>query len=135
MCPATSEHGDKEKDSCPKNVNNVHNTSSQKYRQISKDGFPQTKLTHENFSTTEKEGKKYTYLNRVFTNKINPQEFVQSKISNLQTVTVILEKPSSFCPGFFLSEILISVSFGSLQCRWLYLLFFLPVTIQAGEQV
>ena len=27
-------HGDKDEDNSPKNVNNVHNTSSQKYRQI-----------------------------------------------------------------------------------------------------
>ena len=29
-------NGDKDEDNCPKNVNNVHNTSSQKYRQILK---------------------------------------------------------------------------------------------------
>ena len=27
-------HGDKDEDNSPKNINNVHNTSSQKYRQI-----------------------------------------------------------------------------------------------------
>ena len=45
-------------------------------------GFHKQKLTHENINTTEKEGKKYAYSNRVSTNKINPQEFVQNKISS-----------------------------------------------------
>ena len=44
--------------------------------------YHQTKLTHENISTTEKEGKKYAYSNRIFTNKITPRKFVQSKISS-----------------------------------------------------
>ena len=51
-------------------------------KQLLHDGFPQTKLTHENMSTTEKEGKIYAYSNRVFTNKINPREFIQSKMSS-----------------------------------------------------
>ena len=44
--------------------------------------FPKTKLTHENISKTEKEGKKYAFSNRAFTNKINPLEIVQSKINS-----------------------------------------------------
>ena len=57
-------------------------TKQNNIKQLLHDGFPQTKLIHENISTTEKEGKKYAYSNRVFTNKIKPREFVQSKISS-----------------------------------------------------
>ena len=64
-----------------------------------KDGFSLIKLTKENISTTEKEGMKYAYSNRVFTSKINPREFVQSKISS--PLAVAVEKTSSLCPGFF----------------------------------
>ena len=38
-------HGDKDEDNSPKNVNNVHNTSSQKYKQILKVSLFKNKLS------------------------------------------------------------------------------------------
>ena len=96
------------------------------------DGFPQTNLTHENISTTEKERKKYANSNRVLQTKLTHGYLYKAKqVVHLQShCSSWKDFKSLSC--FFLFEILISVSFSSLQCRWECLLLFLSSCYNPG---
>ena len=88
------------------------------YKTVATVWISTNKLNHENISTTEKEGKKYAYSNRVFTNKINPREFVQSKISSpLAKSQLLLKRLQTFFLFFFFSESLICFLFFLVVCN------------------
>ena len=85
--------------------------------------FPQTKLTHENISTTEKEIKKYAYSYRVLQTKLAHRNLYKAKQAVHLQSRCSSWKDFKLLSCFFLFEILISVSFSSLQCRWECLFF------------
>ena len=59
------------------------------------------KLTQENISSTEKEGKKYAFSNWILQTKLTSGICTKQNKLSTRRFTVVLEKTSSLCPGFF----------------------------------